>query len=99
MEQFIDLLPTIIGAALIVGGGVFTLVRWLFGQEERSREKRQLERDKVAASQREAEEKIWARANETIDRLREEVKSLRQEVCDLREANKRLTKLLEGSEN
>jgi len=30
MEQFIELLPTIIGALLIVGGGVFALVRWLF---------------------------------------------------------------------
>lgn len=103
MEKFIELLPSIIGALLIVGGGTFTLVRWLFSREERRREARQIERDKIEAAKREAEEKIWARANETIDRLREEVKLLRadnkilrQEICDLQAEVHTLTKILES---
>jgi predicted RNase H-like nuclease (RuvC/YqgF family) len=102
MEQLIELLPTIIGALLVVGGGIFTLVRWLFRQEEERREERQSERDKIEAAKRETEDQIWARANETIDRLREEVrilrednKVLRKEICDLRDELHILTKLLE----
>lgn len=104
MELFIELLPVIIGASLVVGGGIFTLVRWLFAKEERRREREQAERDKVGVAKREAEEKIWARANETIDRLREEVKLLRadnkvlrQEISDLQGEVHILTKLLESA--
>jgi predicted RNase H-like nuclease (RuvC/YqgF family) len=99
MEQFIELLPTIIGALLVVGGGTFALVRWLFGREDKRREKEQLERDVIEAAKREAEEKIWTQVNATIDRLQEEVlslrkenKALRQEIRDLRAAIKQLRK-------
>lgn len=102
MEQLMELLPVIIGALLIVGGGIFTLVRWLFSQEETRRKARKTERDKIEAAKREAEEKIWARANETIDRLREEVtllrcdnEILRKEISALEDKVQTLTRLLE----
>lgn len=109
MEQFMELLPTIIAASLVVGGGTFAFVRWLFAREERRREAREAERDNLATVKRETEEKIWVRANETIDRLREEVHLLRcdleesvrlnqvfrQEISDLQGEVKTLTKLLE----
>jgi len=102
MEQFIELLPMFIGAMLVIGGGTFSLVRWLFAQEEKRREKEQLVRDKVAAAKLEAEEKIWERCNATIDGLRLEVKSLRcdnkllrEEIAVLKEELHILSKLLE----
>jgi predicted RNase H-like nuclease (RuvC/YqgF family) len=102
MESLIEHLPTIVAALLVVSGGVFALVRWLFAKEERRRDREQLERDKLAAAKRETEEKIWARANETIDRLREEVKLLicdneilRKEIAELQSEVHVLTKLLE----
>ncbi len=75
MEQFIELLPTIIGALLIVGGGVFALVRWLFSQEERRR----------AA----ANETIQDLQQE-VRLLRKDNKLLFQEICELREQNRKL---------
>ncbi len=83
MEQLIEHFPTIVAALLVVGGGVFGLVRWLFAKEDRRRERERAERDNLAAIKRETEENIWSRANETIDQLREEVRLLR---CDLDES-------------
>lgn len=102
MESLIEHFPTIVAASLVVGGGVFALVRWLFAKEDKRRERERVERDTLAAAKREAEEKVWARANETIDRLREEVKLLRcdnellrKEITGLEEKVGVLTKLLE----
>lgn len=75
MEQFIELLPAIIGALLIIGGGIFTFVRWLFSQEEKRR----------AA----ANETIVSLQQE-VRLLRKDNKVLFQEICELREANRKL---------
>lgn len=105
MESLIEHFPTLVAASLVIGGGVFSLVRWLFAKEERRREKEREERDVLAEAKRETEEKIWARANETIDRLREEVKLLRcdnellrKEITALEEKLHTLTKLLENKD-
>lgn len=75
MEQFIELLPTIIGALLILGGGLFGLVRWLFAQEERRR-----------ATANETIQEL----QQEVRLLRKDNKVLFQEICELREANRKL---------
>jgi predicted RNase H-like nuclease (RuvC/YqgF family) len=102
MESLIEHFPTVVAASLVIGGGVFAMVRWLFAKEERRREVERVERDKLAAAKRETEASVWARANETIDRLREEVRllrsdneNLRKEIIGLEDKVHTLTKLLE----
>ncbi len=75
MEQLIELFPTIIAALLVVGGGTFTLVRWLFSQEEKRRKT--------------ANETIQELQQE-VRLLRQDNKVLFQEICELREANRKL---------
>jgi predicted RNase H-like nuclease (RuvC/YqgF family) len=92
MESLIEHFPTLVAAALVIGGGVFSLVRWLFAKEDRRREQERAARDLLTEAKRETEEKIWARANETIDRLREEVRMLR---CDNELLREKITVLEE----
>ncbi len=75
MEQLIELFPTIVGALLFIGGGLFGLVRWMFAQEERRR---------VTAN-----ETIESLQKE-VRLLRQDNKVLFQEICELREQNRKL---------
>ena len=75
MEQLIELFPTIIAALLVVGGGIFALVRWLFSQEET---RRVTANETIEGLQRE------------VRLLRKDNKVLFQEICELRESNRKL---------
>jgi FtsZ-binding cell division protein ZapB len=75
MEQLIELLPTIVGALLILGGGLFGLVRWLFSQEEKRR---------ATANE------IIQDLQQEVRLLRQDNKILFQEICELREQNRKL---------
>lgn len=105
MSDTLQILIPALGVFLLgFGGGIFAFIRWIHAQEEKRREDKKIELERIEIAKRETEETVWMRAKETIENLRKEVEELRCEVNLLREENKALreevhvlTKMLEDA--